>query len=136
MDKRTMIINNKLKELSRSRFRNSFHLRKYMINYIDEKGLEKIYEHAILFVEEKLAPANPKNDGKQTPTKNHPVFIAMHACATCCRGCLEKWHKIPKGRELTPKEKNYIVSIIMSWIIKEIKDYKKEENNEKSNKRI
>lgn len=110
------IIQNKLLSLSKSKFRSSFHLRKYMIEYIDEKGMETIKNHAYDFVREKLAPSNPKNDGKQTPMKGHPVFVAQHATGTCCRGCLEKWHSIPKGRDLTNNEINYIVTIIISWI--------------------
>ena len=106
--------------LSKSKFRSSFHLRKYMINYVNEKGLEVIKDHAYDFVNKKLKNAYPKNDGKQTPYKGHPVFIAQHATGTCCRGCLEKWHHIPKGRELTINEVDYIVFVIMKWIEKEV----------------
>lgn len=107
--------------LSKSKFRSSFHLRKYMISYINEKGLDVIERHAYDFVNKKLKPAYPKNDGRQTAMKGHPVFIAQHATATCCRGCLEKWHKIPKGRELTDNEVEYIVKVIMIWLEKEMK---------------
>ena len=110
-------------KLSKSRFRSSFHLRRYMLNYINEKGLDKIKEHAYDFINKRLAPKDIPNDGKQTPMKGHPVFIAQHATATCCRGCLEKWYHIPKGRMLSEKEINYIVNLIMLWIKKEI--YKK-----------
>ena len=108
-----------LKKLQSSKFRSSFHLKEKEKNYIQEKGMDKIKSHAIDFINEKLGPANPKNDGKQTPMKGHPVFIAQHACACCCRGCLEKWHKIPKDRDLTKKEINYIVNLLMLWIKKE-----------------
>lgn len=116
------IINNKLESLSKSKFRSSFHLRKYMLKYIEEKGLLTIRSHAKDFIDKHLAPAYPLNDGKQTPMKGHPVFIAEHATATCCRGCLEKWHHIPKGRELTSNEKNFILELIMAWIEKEFKN--------------
>lgn len=112
-------INKKLNELSKSKFRSSFHLRKYMIKYIDEKGLEKIEEHAFDFINKNIKPKDIKNDGKQTPMKAHPVFIAQHATACCCRSCLEKWHHIPKGRELEEKEIKYLVALIMEWIKKE-----------------
>lgn len=112
-----------LYRLSKSKFRSSFHLRRYMLNYINEKGLDKIKEHAYDFINKRLAPKDIPNDGKQTPMKGHPVFIAQHATATCCRGCLEKWYHIPKGRMLSEKEINYIVNLIMLWIKKEI--YKK-----------
>ena len=108
-----------LYRLSKSNFRSSFHLRKYMINYIDEKGLDKIKEHAYDFIRKRLAPSVIPNDGKQTPMRGHPVFIAQHATATCCRGCLEKWHRIPKGRYLNKKEIDYIVNLIILWIKKE-----------------
>ena len=116
---RNNIIDNKLNELSKSKFRSSFHLRKYMIKYIDDKGMDTVKKHTIDFINDKLSAAYPKNDGKQTPMKGHPVFIAQHACACCCRGCLEKWHHIPKGKELNNNEKNYIYCLLIKWIEKE-----------------
>ena len=115
------IINSKLDELSHSKFRSSFHLRKYMIEYVKENGLSTIKDHAYDFINDRLKPSNPINDGKQTPMKGHPVFIAQHATACCCRGCLEKWHNIPKNRELTNNEVNYIVMLILTWIKREMK---------------
>ena len=109
-----------LYKLSKSKFRSSFHLRRYMLDYINEKGLDKIKEHAYDFIRKRLAPSVIPNDGKQTSMKGHPVFIAQHATATCCRGCLEKWHHIPKGRMLSEKEIDYIVNLIMLWINKEV----------------
>ena len=116
MKNKDIIINKKLEDLSKSKFRSSFHLRKYMIKYIDDKGMDTIKKHTIDFINQKLAPAYPDNDGKQTPMKGHPVFIAQHACGCCCRGCLEKWHNIPKGRELTANQKNYIYCLLIKWI--------------------
>lgn len=107
--------------LHKSKFRSSFHLRKYMIDYINEKGLNVIEGHAYDFINKKLKPAYPKNDGRQTAMRGHPVFIAQHATGTCCRGCLEKWHHIPKGRELSDAEVDYIVKVIMMWIKDEMK---------------
>ena len=92
-----------------------------MIDYINNNGMNKIKDHAYDFIKERLAPANPINDGKQTPMKGHPVFIAQHACGCCCRNCLEKWHHIPKDRDLTNNEVNYIVSLLLEWIIREYK---------------
>lgn len=114
-------INTILEKLNHSKFRSSFHLKDKEKNYIKEKGLDTIESHAKDFIAKRLAPANPLNDGKQTPMKGHPVFIAEHATATCCRNCLYKWHHIPKNKELTNKEQDYIVQVIMTWIQKEIK---------------
>ena len=110
-----------LEKLSKSKFRNSFHLKDKEKNYIKEKGMDTIERHAKDFISKRLAPTNPLNDGKQTPMKGHPVFIAQHATGTCCRGCLEKWHHIPKGRVLTDDEVDYIVNVIMKWIEQEMK---------------
>ena len=108
------------KRLSQSKFRSSFSLKANDRSYVLEKGMEKVREHACDFIRKRLAPAEIPNDGKQTPMRGHPVFVAQHATATCCRGCLEKWHRIPKGRELTEAEQEYIVNVIMEWIGREI----------------
>ena len=102
--------------LSRSDFRSRFRLRDAEKAYIQEKGMETIRSHAVDFVRMRLAPAMIPNDGKQTPMKGHPVFIGQHATATCCRGCLSKWHGIPAGRELTEDEQAYVVDVLMEWI--------------------
>ena len=117
------IINKKLLELSKSKFRLSFHLKDNMINYINEKGFNNIKNHAYDFINERLAPANPINDGKQTPMKGHPVFIAQHACACCCRERNEKWHHISKNKALTNNEINYIVMLLITWIKKEYRKH-------------
>ncbi len=114
-------IENILNSLSKSNFRNKFHLKQKDKDYIKEKGIEKIKEHAYDFINKRLAPENIPNDGKQTPMRGHPVFIAQHATATCCRGCLYKWHKIQKGIALSEEQKDYIVNVIMAWIDREIK---------------
>ena len=107
---------NVIRRLSASTFRSRFHLKDKDIEYIRKKGLEEIRNHAYDFLEERLRPSYIENDGKQTPMRNHPVFIAQHATATCCRGCLEKWHGIRKGRELSEEEIEYMVNLIMVWI--------------------
>ncbi len=106
-----------LERLSKSKFRSSFKLSKKDLEYIDKKGIEVIEEHAHDFINKRIAPAVILNDGKQTPMRGHPVFIAQHATATCCRGCIEKWHGIKKQKELSEDEKNYLVSVIMKWIV-------------------
>lgn len=117
------IYNNVIHKLQKSKFRSSFKLKQKDIDYINEKGMSMIKRHAVDFINQKLAPANPENDGKQTPMKNHPVFIAMHACACCCRTCLYKWHKIPMNKELTKDEKNYIYGLLIYWITLEYKKH-------------
>ncbi len=117
------IYNNVINKLQKSKFRSSFKLKQKDIDYINEKGMSMIKRHAVDFINQKLAPSNSENDGKQTPMKNHPVFIAMHACACCCRTCLYKWHKIPMNKELTKDEKNYIYGLLIYWITLEYKKH-------------
>ena len=105
-----------LDSLERSKFRSSFHLTKKEQLYLEEKDIAVIRHHAEDFIRQKLAPADPVNDGKQTPMHGHPVFKAMHATACCCRVCLNKWHKIPLRRELTEAEQEWIVDLLMAWI--------------------
>ena len=51
--------------------------------------------------------------------KEHPVFIAQHATATCCRGCLQKWHRIEKGRALSDDEIKFVVELVMGWLLEQ-----------------
>ena len=116
-----MMIEKLLYSLAKSKFRGSFHLNSKMKDYVKEKGIDKIKSDAYDLIEKRLAPANPLNDGKQTPMRQvHPVFIAQHACGCCCRGCLERIHHIPKNKELSKSEIDYIVEVIMTWIKREI----------------
>src|SRR5690348_2239928 len=96
--------------LQQSSFRTRFRLLSKELAYLQEKTLPVVLAHAADFVQQRLAPAHPAKDGKQTPWRGHPVFLAQHATATCCRGCLEKWHHIPRGRELTAAEQEYVVA--------------------------
>jgi hypothetical protein len=102
--------------LSRSAFRSRFRLGPKERAYQVEKTLPVILEHGRQFITERLAPTAPRNDGRQTPMRGHPIFIAQHATATCCRGCLEKWHRIPSGQPLTDEEIDYVVSVLARWL--------------------
>ena len=102
--------------LATSPFRRSFHLGTQDLGYLERKGLPVILAHARDFMEKRLAAAEPANDGKQTPFRGHPVFVAQHATATCCRGCLAKWHAIPRGHPLEAQEKAHIVAVLERWL--------------------
>ena len=108
--------------LELSKFRSSFKLKDSDFKYIEDKGLDVIKSHAYDFITKRLAPKYIPNDGKQTPMRGHPVFIAQHATACCCRGCLYKWHHINKNKELSSLEIDYIVNIIMKWIERQINE--------------
>ena len=102
--------------LGRSKFRSRFRLAVADRAYVARIGWETLAAQAERIVRERLAPAAPRNDGRQTPMRGHPVFIAQHATATCCRGCLFKWHGIPAGRPLSDEEVEYVVSCLLAWI--------------------
>jgi hypothetical protein len=112
----TKDVNAALFALKNSKFRSRFKLTEKDRQYFHDKGLRTIRSHAIDFITTRLAPSFPKNDGKQTPMKGHPVFIAQHATATCCRGCLEKWYQIEKDRALTDNEIGFVLDLVMGWI--------------------
>ncbi|EMF8047824.1 DUF4186 domain-containing protein [Serratia marcescens] len=105
------------RRLQSSPFRARFRLNAKDQAYLEGKGLPLILSHARDFIDRRLA-AHPKNDGKQTPMRGHPVFVAQHATATCCRGCLEKWHGIPQGVTLDERQKDYIVQAIALWLVR------------------
>src|SRR4051812_49176348 len=102
--------------LSRSKFRAKFKLRGRELQILRDKGLDAIMQHAADLIGKRLAPAKIPNDGKQTPWRNHPVFVAQHATATCCRGCLEKWHHITRGHALTEDETAHVLSVLRRWL--------------------
>lgn len=113
-------LDNLFQKLARSKFRSKFRL-----NYDDQlfaemKGPEVLRQHAHDLIIKRLAPEEPLKDGKQTPVKGHPVFVARHATGCCCRGCLLKWHDIPKHRELSDEEVEYIVRVLLEWIAKNL----------------
>ncbi len=109
-----------LTRLQKSTFRAKFHLSDKDRKYIEEKGIDTIRGHAGDFISKRLAPAYISNDGKQTSMRGHPVFVAQHACACCCRGCLNKWYRVPVGVELTENQQERIVNLLMAWIENEL----------------
>jgi predicted Fe-S protein YdhL (DUF1289 family) len=103
--------------LAQSPFRRKFRLKGKDSAYLQEKGLPLVLTHAADFIATRLAPAHIPNDGKQTPMRGHPVFVAQHATATCCRGCLQKWHHIAKGHALSEHEQSYVLQVLAYWLI-------------------
>ena len=106
--------------LSKSDFRKKFKLSQKDRLYLEQKGFDTIRGHAVDFIAKRIAPADVPNDGKHTPMRGHPVFTAQHATATCCRGCINKWHKFPKEVQLTKEQQKYLVDLIMEWIKRQV----------------
>ena len=85
-------------KLDNSKFRSSFHLKQKDINYINEKGLDTIRLHAKDFIAKREAPAYIPNDGKQTPMRGHPVFLAQHAQQRAAENAFENGTKCSRGK--------------------------------------
>jgi hypothetical protein len=108
-------------KLNRSKFRSGFKLGQKEKDYFLMRGEDVIRRHAYDFIRKRLSLPYPQNDGRQTPMRGHPVFIAQHATAVCCRKCLNRWHKIAIGKRLNEDQINYVVEIIMSWLKEQMK---------------
>ena len=102
--------------LSRSTFRQRIALEGGDRAYLRSRGLDVVLQHAAGFVATRLAPAEPRNDGRQTPWRGHPAFVAQHATACCCRGCLATWHGIPAGRALDAAEQAHVLAALERWL--------------------
>lgn len=113
-------IEDTMRRLSYSRFRSKFVLSDKDRAYARAKGKATIDRHACELLRSRVGDAHPLKDGKQTPWRGHPVFTAQHATATCCRGCIEKWHHIPQGRELTDEEIRRLADLVMTWIERDL----------------
>jgi hypothetical protein len=101
-------------------FRAKFRLRGRDRGLAQLRGPATLRRHAEELIGKKLAPAEPAKDGTQTPYRGHPVFVAQHATATCCRSCLARNHGIEPGRELTAAERRHVVDVICRWIEREL----------------
>jgi Domain of unknown function (DUF4186) len=104
------------RRLAASAFRRKFRLQGRELAYLQTWGVPHVLKQAEELIRTRVAPAEPKNDGRQTPWRNHPVFVAQHATATCCRGCLEKTHGIAKGHALDAAELKHVLAAIERWL--------------------
>jgi predicted Fe-S protein YdhL (DUF1289 family) len=104
------------RRLARSPFRRKFRLQGRELAHLQTWGLPRVMKEAGELIRKRVAPAEIANDGRQTPWRNHPVFVAQHATATCCRGCIEKTYEIQKGHALEPEELALVLAAIERWL--------------------
>lgn len=102
--------------LARSAFRSRFQLTDRDRACIADHGWAAIAHQARAIILARLAMAEPPHDGRQTPMRGHVVFVAQHATGCCCRGCLAKWHGIPRRRALTEPEVEAVVKLLCDWL--------------------
>ena len=119
-DERRAWIHGTLARLATSSFRARFTLSAKDRAYALDRGEAIIRDHARDLLAKRVGPAEPERDGKQTPFRGHPVFTAQHATATCCRGCIQKWHHIPTGRPLTDDELDRLCALVIAWIRRDL----------------
>ncbi|MFB6114835.1 MAG: DUF4186 family protein [Candidatus Nanohalobium sp.] len=101
------------------------------IDLVQDIGVEGIKEQARQIVEAKLRE-QPENDGQQTPYAGNPVYKAMHACGAASRRDLARKHRIPAGKDLSDKQVNSVVNLIVRWIVREYNFYRQESQAEQS----
>ncbi len=99
------------------------------ITHALRKGKLLLRSSAATQIRRLIGSAMPFRDGYQTYREDSPranaIHYAQHATASCCRKCLEEWHGIPQGRELSDDEISYLTSLAMLYVderIPEIKD--------------
>lgn len=102
-------------ELIRHRFWHQ-EIDEVAINHARRKGRAGMRVAVEKILRQKIGPAQPYRDGAQTPKSENAVHYAQHATATCCRKCVEEWHGIPRGRELTDEELAYCTALVTMYI--------------------
>lgn len=98
----------------------------YAENYARRKGKLQLKEAARKQIEHAVGKIAHPREGQQTARETNPhanaVHYAQHATASCCRRCVEEWHGIPRDRELTTEEINYLTELAMLYIASRLPD--------------
>jgi len=92
------------------------------LNYAIRKGRIALLAAAEKRVRQAIGPAQPAFDGRQTSMKGNPLHYAQHATATCCRKCVEYWHGIPQGKELTEEQIAYCAGLVRKFVTERLPD--------------
>ncbi|HEX8171231.1 MAG TPA: DUF4186 family protein [Thermoanaerobaculia bacterium] len=106
--------------LAASAFRRKQRLYGRELAYLQMWGIPHVMKQAEEILRKRVAAAEPRNDGRQTPWRNHPVFVAQHATGTCCRGCIAKTYEIEKGHALTDEELRLLLGAIERWLTSQL----------------
>lgn len=115
-------------ELRRDKFRNSWWVKPF-----DERALvnvqTKVQRGLVAAAKRRIRQSvgkvygkpggllTPFRDGRQTPFSGDVLFYAQHAVATCCRKCIEQWHGIPNGRDLSDDEIDYLAALVLQYFL-------------------
>jgi len=85
------------------------------INHALRKGKPQLHFAAENRLRRCVAKPENYREGHQTPKQGNIIFYAQHATACCCRNCMEYWHNIPMGIQLSDPQINYFVELIMLY---------------------
>jgi hypothetical protein len=86
------------------------------VNYAKRKGKINLMATVEKRIRSSVSKPADSFDGRQTDWNGNPIFYAQHATATCCRRCIEKWHNIPRDRELTKSEIQYFTELARRYL--------------------
>ncbi|WP_372655987.1 DUF4186 family protein [Halobacteriovorax sp.] len=98
-----------------------FKLKDEQWEYLAKRGFDTILLEGRSLIVKIFNEDSLSHSCKVAPVQTHPIYIALHATGTCCRSSLEKWHKIPKSKELKEKDIFYILLVVKEWIIRQEK---------------
>lgn len=90
------------------------------------KGRLKLYASITQRLRSSVGKAGSSFDGRQTPMSGSTLFYAQHATASCCRTCMGYWHDIPKDRDLTGAEIDYLEALIIRYLDDRLPDLEDE----------
>jgi hypothetical protein len=101
-------------------------LSEYAENYARRKGRVNLQETVTHQLKQAIGSPEHPRQGRQTPRENSPkataIHYAQHATATCCRACLEEWHGIQNGLDLTDEQLEYLTELVMIYIQSKVLD--------------
>jgi hypothetical protein len=96
-------------------------LSKEAIIHARKKGRIKMREAVEKRIMQSVGKAQNWREGRQTPWMGKiATGYGQHATATCCRPCIEHWHGIEQGRDLTKSEVEYLSSLVCRYIEEKI----------------
>lgn len=96
------------------------------IRHARRKGRPGLHEAIENRIRKYVGPATPNYDGRQTPFEGNVIFYGQHATATCCRKCIEEWHGVPQGQELSEEEVSYFSELIKEYVNERLPELKDE----------
>jgi len=104
-------------ELIRYVYQENDILNQRAINYALRKGRKGLRARIEKELRDKVGKSKNFREGRQTKKQGNSIIpYAQHGTATCCRKCIEYWHGIEQGIELSDEDIAYFVELIMYFV--------------------